>query len=147
LRHTVLRQDVFICAHLGQRCAASTDHHPAMSGKRPIPTCFPAQIEGSMGDRAEVAHLREGSMDNGKIELNGARMAIEHGGVTTRFRVDDATVCILDGGRRPIHLRLEGRRGVATIELPRIVAWRLATEVYERTIVARPGSKGTKRRS
>ena len=66
--------------------------------------------------------------------------------MTTRFRVDDATVHILDGGRRPIHLHLEGRRGVATIELPRTVAWRLASQVYEQTVVARPGGKGAKRR-
>jgi len=99
-----------------------------------------------MGDRAEVAHLREGSMDNGKIELNRTRIAIEHDGVTTHFGVNDATVHILDGGRRPIHLRLEGRRGVATIELPRTVAWRLASEMYERTIVPRPSSTRTKRR-
>jgi len=100
-----------------------------------------------MGDRAEVAHLREGSMDNGKIELNRTRIAIEHDGVTTHFGVNDATVHILDGGRRPIHLRLVGRRGVATIELPRTVAWRLTSEVYERTIVARPGSKTPRRQS
>ena len=80
-------------------------------------------------------------MANTKIELRNTMIAVEHRGVAIRFRVDSATVHMLDPSRRPIHVRFKGPQGSATIELPRTVAWMLVSELYERTIVPRPRSK------
>jgi hypothetical protein len=86
-------------------------------------------------------------MDDAIIQLRDASIVIEHGGRTVRFRVHSAAVSITESTRRPIHLRFEGPQGSATIELPRIVAWRLTEDVLDTTIAARPRRKTAKRRS
>ncbi len=70
-----------------------------------------------------------------QFPLRNTLVVIESRRTTTRFRVDSAQVRLLGSGRRPIQWRLSGRQGSVTIELPRVQAWDLATELNDQSIV------------
>jgi len=70
-----------------------------------------------------------------KFPLHNTLVVIESRRPAARFRVDSAQVRLLGGGRRPIQWQLTGRQGSVTIELPRVQAWDLATELNDQSIV------------
>jgi len=49
---------------------------------------------------------------SGKIALGSAIASVETAGVSSRFRVHSAWVEVMPTGTTPVHLHLEGKRGV-----------------------------------